>query len=402
MFKIIKCKYILNANREANIQAYLQDVLKWTKDNDLLLNTDKTTCTLLTPDLAEYNKQLGLQIDNTTLPMTTHPKILGLTLDPKLTYNRHIDLAATKARKTINILKVLTSTKWGKHKETILATYKAITRPVLEYASTIWSPNASEINIDKLQIVQNTALRIATGCTHDTNTQHLHDETNVLPIHQHLQLHASQIRQIAQHPTHPLHKLTIHPHTPRLKKQTTFNNINYTTNIDTHPDTVTQQQISANSTQIHTSIVQIQLMQRNHNKLIHQHALKISPSGLSLPRETRRTLAQLRTNKSPILISYLHKVDETHHPSPLCPLCKHTPTYHRPPFLLHTPIYLKQYTGPLVVSRESGAPADQVEETPGRVSLEKLGCRTTPQLNAGGVGRQQQQQEWENHMLDDS
>ena len=103
-----------------------------------------------------------------------------------------------------------------------------------------------------------------------------------------------------------------------LKNQTTFNN--YTTNIDTHPDTVTQQQISANSTQIHTSIVQTHLMQRNHN-----HAPKISPSELSLPRETRRTLAQLRTNKSPILISYLHKVDETHHPSPLCPLCKTHP-----------------------------------------------------------------------------
>ena len=127
------------------------------------------------------------------------------------------------------------------------------------------------------------------------------------------------------HPTHPLHKLTIHPHTPRLKIQTTFNNTNYTTNIDTHPDTVTQQQISVNSTQIHTSIVQSHLMQRNHNKLIHQHAPKISPSELSLPRETRRTLAQLRTNKSPILISYLHKVDETHHPSPLCPLCKTHP-----------------------------------------------------------------------------
>ena len=51
-----------------------------------------------------------------------------------------------------------------------------------------------------------------------------------------------------------------------------------------------------------------------------------------------------------------------------------------------------QDTGPLVVSRESGAPADQVEETPGRASLEKLGCRTPPQLNAGGVGQQQQQQ----------
>ena len=33
-----------------------------------------------------------------------------------------------------------------------------------------------------------------------------------------------------------------------------------------------------------------------------------------------------------------------------------------------------------------------MEETPGRASLEKLGCRTPPQLHAGGVGRQQQQQ----------
>ena len=45
-----------------------------------------------------------------------------------------------------------------------------------------------------------------------------------------------------------------------------------------------------------------------------------------------------------------------------------------------------------VVGTESGAPAGQVEETPGRASLEKLGCRTPPQLHAGGVGRQQQQQ----------
>ena len=35
------------------------------------------------------------------------------------------------------------------------------------------------------------------------------------------------------------------------------------------------------------------------------------------------------------------------------------------------------------------APTDRVEETPGRASLEKLGCRTPPQLHAGGVGQQQ-------------
>src|SRR5580692_9575024 len=44
----------------------------------------------------------------------------------------------------------------------------------------------------------------------------------------------------------------------------------------------------------------------------------------SLPRPTRRLLAQLRTGKSPMLYSYLHKIDPTTNSSPLCPLCKTT------------------------------------------------------------------------------
>ena len=47
----------------------------------------------------------------------------------------------------------------------------------------------------------------------------------------------------------------------------------------------------------------------------------ISSSEEILSRLTRRTLTQLRTNKSPFLKSYLHKVNAKTHLSPLCPLC---------------------------------------------------------------------------------
>ena len=68
-------------------------------------------------------------------------------------------------------------------------------RPALEYASSIWSPLASSTSFKKLKVIQNAALRTATGCTKDTNIQHLHDEILVLPIHDDLQLHASQYKQ---------------------------------------------------------------------------------------------------------------------------------------------------------------------------------------------------------------
>ena len=66
-----------------------------------------------------------------------------------------------------------------------MAIYKTVMRPALEYASSIWLPLASSTSINKLQVMQNAAFRIATGCTQDTNIQHLHDETLTLPIHEH-------------------------------------------------------------------------------------------------------------------------------------------------------------------------------------------------------------------------
>src|SRR6478609_7283358 len=57
------------------------------------------------------------------------------------------------------------------------------------------------------------------------------------------------------------------------------------------------------------------------NKIINQPSPPINEDEQTLLRNTRRTLAQLRTNKSSFLKSYLHKIDPQNHPSPQCPLC---------------------------------------------------------------------------------
>ena len=116
------------------IQPYLHKVFAWTKQNNIILNPDKTTCTLFTPDPAEYTSNLDLRINNKALPMATPPKLLGLTLDPKLTYSTHIHNISV--HKPLQIIKSLTATGWGKQKEPLMATYKAVLRPALEYASS--------------------------------------------------------------------------------------------------------------------------------------------------------------------------------------------------------------------------------------------------------------------------
>ena len=120
--------------------------------------------------------------------MVTHSKVMGLTLDPKLIYSTHIHNISVQAHTPLQMIKAHTATAWGKQKETLMATYKAVMRPALEYASS-WSPLASSTSINKRQVMQNAALRTATGCTLNTNIQPLHEETPILPIHDHLQLH---------------------------------------------------------------------------------------------------------------------------------------------------------------------------------------------------------------------
>src|SRR6476469_1742606 len=113
---------------QETLQPYLEEIYSWTIGNDLILNPDKSTATLFTPDPAEYNKTLSLRINNTLIPTVKNPKILGVPLDPKLNFAEHTRITKEKTDKSLNIVKALTSITWGKQKETLIATYKTINR----------------------------------------------------------------------------------------------------------------------------------------------------------------------------------------------------------------------------------------------------------------------------------
>ena len=146
----------------------------------------------------------------------------------------------------------------------------------------------------------NKALRIATGCTQDTPIQHLHDETHILPIKEHLQLHATQLLHKSQLPTHPLHTFTKLPKPKRKQKQSIFQNNNrYATHLPTNQDLTTDATIKTNMQQTHTDIVQTYITNRQNNKILTAPAPAIHTSEQKLDRQTRRTLAQLAATTHP-------------------------------------------------------------------------------------------------------
>ena len=69
---------------------------------------------------------------------------------------------------------------------------------------------------------------------------------------------------------------------------------------------------------IYTKIVH-DYISSTHNKIFSKQPPSIHESETTLDHHT---LAQLRSNKSPFILSYLNKISPSSHPLPSCPLCQ--------------------------------------------------------------------------------
>ena len=86
-----------------NIQPYLHKVFANTKQNNLTLNPNNTTCTLFTPDHVEYKSNMGLQNKQHCTNHDNAPNDCGPYLRPKThmqyTHSQHL---STRTQATTN------------------------------------------------------------------------------------------------------------------------------------------------------------------------------------------------------------------------------------------------------------------------------------------------------------
>ena len=124
---------------------------------------------------------------------------------------------ANRVGKRNNVLKALAGTNWGQQKETLLMTYKTLGKSITNSAAPVWSTNASEI-----QRAQNEALRIITGSHKMSSIDHLHSETKMLQVDDHLNLLSAQYLVQCLNTGNVCHHITKMDLPPREMKETIF------------------------------------------------------------------------------------------------------------------------------------------------------------------------------------
>ena len=215
-----------------------------------------------------------------------------------------------------------TLTTWGQEKETLTLTYKSICRSTLEYGSPVWGPAISETSWDKLQRIQNQALRISSGCHMMSDIDHLHQETKVLPLRAHSEMLTKQFLAACHLPGHPGQKHLGKPIPQRnLSQHHTL--LDYEPEVSSlFPSEINKQAYKAAIKALHTSTVANTLQSYNPNDVLLRHPPNISVDETNLSRKERTSLAQLRSGYSKLLNSYLFRINGT---PDVCPLCSESP-----------------------------------------------------------------------------
>jgi hypothetical protein len=87
--------------------------------------------------------------------------------------------------------------------------YGAMVEPIINYGFLLHAPIAiiSDTWWAELQIAQNNALRLLTGCHAAASLDHLHQECKILPVRKHIDMLAKQFLANAMQPHHPLHAI---------------------------------------------------------------------------------------------------------------------------------------------------------------------------------------------------
>ena len=139
-----------------DMQRNLSDISKWTKNNLMLLNESKCSYIVFTRSKSRFSTRL--KINEVPLERRSVVKILGLWIQEDLKWEYNTKQICKKAYSRMHILNKL---KYAGIKEADLITiYKLFIRSVCEYCSAVFHSSLTQEQVDKLEAIQSTALKI--------------------------------------------------------------------------------------------------------------------------------------------------------------------------------------------------------------------------------------------------
>jgi len=150
------CYSYENPSDQALMQQDLDNFSNWCNENCLSLNLSK--CKIMSFSWRRSVIPCNYFLNGTCIENVSNMRDLGVIMDPKLKFDKHINAVVCKARSMLAFIK-----RWAKEFKDPYITkllYTSLVRPHLEYASPVWNPGYT-VHSDSIESVQKQFLLFA-------------------------------------------------------------------------------------------------------------------------------------------------------------------------------------------------------------------------------------------------
>lgn len=160
---------------------YLESLVEWLFKWRLKMNAKKCCYTIFSKNGNKNSICFNLKLKDGLIPYNAKPVFLGVTFDEFLCFNEHFNNLRLRALKKLNIIKILRHRSWGLSCLTLKSVYNALVGSIFGY-SFFTVANVSAQNLNKIQIVQNRAIRCIFRLDWNSLTHELTKISGVLSI----------------------------------------------------------------------------------------------------------------------------------------------------------------------------------------------------------------------------
>jgi hypothetical protein len=164
------------------INKFLKDLSSWLFKWRMKMNVNK--CSYILFGSAKFNRvDLALFLGNERIPYDPNPIFLGVTLDEQLSFAPHFEYLRTRALNRLNLLKIFSNKSWKLNNWTLNSLYRSLVGSIFDY-SFFTLANVRESSLNRIQTVQNRAIRIMYKLPWDSSTSELFPLSGITSIYQ--------------------------------------------------------------------------------------------------------------------------------------------------------------------------------------------------------------------------
>ena len=159
---------VCNTHSQNKLQNAVDDIQEWATDNNMSLNTSKTTELLIYFERKKLD--IIITINGDVIERVSCARLLGCHLMSNLSWEDHIANIVSKASRRLHLLRELK--RAGLSVKDLLTCYFSFVRSMTEYACQVWSTALTSEQCHAVETIQRRAMQIISP--HKTYEEALH------------------------------------------------------------------------------------------------------------------------------------------------------------------------------------------------------------------------------------